>query len=337
MRKPLEILIITSITSIILLTGCSIGKEEQTIQHNDSEQLLSTQTNGPKFYVPSEQDDIISIIDLPSNHILGKIKTGDRPANLAFVPELGKAFVTHLDDKSVGVIDLKNLNITKKIKVGILPHGLALSENHSQLFVTTIGDQYVYVIDTHKEKVSRKINLGSKARTNYPFLYDNRLYVTDHENHLVYVVENDQVVDTYKVSAKPMVCRTSTDGTLLYVASSSYKAIEVFDTKSGKKVDEIKSGDGVTDFVISDKKSILISTNKEENSVSIINLNTNRIIKKLKNLPAPKHISFNEDETKVYFTVSGTNKVVAIEIDTLEISDEIKVGRSPHGIQLNNN
>lgn len=331
MRKTYEILIIIS---LILFTGCSIGKGSS--QYNNSEQLLSTQSTGPKFYVPSEQDDIISIIDLPSNNVLGKIKTGDRPANLAFLPESRKAFVTHLDDKSVGVINLNNLNMTKKITVGILPHGLALSEDHSQLYVTTIGDQYVYVIDTQKEKVNRKIDLGSEARTNYPYLHGNRLYVTDHENHLVYVVEDDQVVDTYKVSAKPMVCRTSTDGSLLYVASSSYKAIEIFDTKTGKKVNEIKTGDGVTDFVISDEKSVLIATNKEENSVSIINLTTNQMIKKINKLPAPKHISFNEDETKVYLTLSGTNKVIAIELDNLKIADEIKVGRSPHGIHLIN-
>jgi YVTN family beta-propeller protein len=150
----------------------------------------------------------------------------------------------------------------------------------------------------------------------------------------VYAIENDKVIGTYKVGGAPMVAKTNLEGNLLYVATSSYKAIEVFDTNTGKKIKEIKSGDDVTDFVISSDETRLVATNKDENSVSIIDLTSDKITKKVKALPAPKHISFNMDESKVYFTLSGTNKVGIIDMKLMKLVDEIKVGSTPHGIQL---
>lgn len=344
MRKKLTIFLCTFILSII--SGCNDTLEEETNNEINSQNIVESNEKGTtkessitqldtlQFYVPSEKDNIISIIDFESNTVIGEIKTGDRPANVSFVNKSQKAFVTHRNGNSVGVIDLSDQKMMKEIEVGKDPHGLALSADQSNLYVTTVGDQYVFVIDTDKEVVKKKIDIGKGAKTNYPYLHGNRLYVTDHENRLVYVIEEDRVIEKYKVSGPPMVARTSSDGTLLYVASSNYNALEVFDTKSGKKIGEIYSGKDVTDFVINNTESILVATNKDENSVSIIDLKTREIKKKIKNLAAPKHISFNFDETKVYFTLSGTNKVASIDLQSLELVGEIVVGSTPHGIEL---
>jgi DNA-binding beta-propeller fold protein YncE len=325
---------VSLVIMLIFLTSCSLYIDKNTNEPKGVTQVDKKEVNSILFYVPSEKENIISIIELPSNQVVGKIETGERPANVVFSHELGKAFVTHRNGDSIGVIDLKSLKMTNEIKVGRDPHALVLS--NEELFVTTVEDQFVYVIDPRKETVSRKIDLGKGAKTNYPYLFEKRLYVTDHHNQTVYVVENDKLIDTYKVGGPPMVARTNKEGNLLYVASSSYKAIEVFDTLNGKKVNELKSGKGVTDFVISGDESLMIVTNKDENSVSIIDLSKEKIVKKIENLNAPKHISFNEDETQVYFTLSGTNKVAAINLETLELGEEIEVGRMPHGISLMN-
>jgi YVTN family beta-propeller protein len=331
--KKLDLILVTWIL-LLLTTSCTLSADKNNSDSKVSIVENKIVTKSAQFYVQSEKENIISIIELPSNQVVGKIETGERPANVVFNQELGKAFVTHRNDDSIGVIDLKSLKMTNEIKVGRDPHALVLSND--ELFVTTVEDQFVYVIDPREETVSRKIDLGKGAKTNYPYLFEKRLYVTDHHNQTVYVVENDKLIDTYKVGGPPMVARTNKEGTLLYVASSSYKAIEVFDTINGKKVNELKSGKGVTDFVITGDESLMIATNKDENSVSIIDLSKEKIVKKIENLNAPKHLSFNEDETQVYFTLSGTNKVAAIHLETLELGEEIEVGHMPHGISLMN-
>jgi YVTN family beta-propeller protein len=157
------------LTCIMLLsmTGRASFFEEETnheknTQQHDSQEMLA-QDDGIQFYVPSEKDNIISIIDIASNNVIREIKTGARPANVIFMEEFGKAFVTHRNGNSVGVIDLKEQTMIKEIKVGNDPHGLALTQDQKQLYVTTVAVQYVYVIDTVKEEVSRTIDLGKGA------------------------------------------------------------------------------------------------------------------------------------------------------------------------------
>lgn len=338
MRKtiiPLFVLII-----YLLLSGCTGNTEKQLEQSKDSEVEVEEvvmdeeQSNGLHFFVPSENDNLISIIDLPSHQVVNSIDVGERPANMVFMKDKDKGFVTHRNGDSVGVIDLNTNQMTKEIKVGIDPHGIALSENEEDVYVTTVEDQYIYIIDTETEEVSKTIDLGTSAKTNYPVLHNEYLYVTDHENHLVYAIKNDQLIDTYKVGGPPMVARTNKDGSLLYVASSSYGSLEVFDTDTGNKVKDIQSGDGVTDFVINEEETHLVATNMAEDSVSIIDLATDEILAKIDSLPAPKHISFNEKESKVYFSLSDTNKIGSIDMETKKLTDEIEVGGKPHGVHL---
>lgn len=327
---------------LLTLTSCSLNFDDNTRQRIGSQEIeiIKNETNDEtelpqdnvQFYVPSEKENSISVIDIPSNKVIQEIKTGERPANVVFANE--KAFVTHRQGNSVGVINLKEMKMIKEIEVGIDPHGIALSNDQKQLYVTTVGDQYVYVIDTVRLEVNRKIDLGEGARTNYPYLHEDILYISDHKNLLVYAVSNDKIIHTYKVNGSPMVIRTISNGNLLYVASSNYNAIEVFNTKSGKKEKDIESGIDVTDFVINEEKAIMVVTNKNDNSVSIIDLQTDKVIKKIQDISAPKHISFNKDMSMVYVTLSGSNKVAVINLETNEYIEEIEVGYNPHGIHL---
>lgn len=321
-----------------VLAGCSFYSENESGDKDNTNEVEPIKTveqiEGDIFFVPSEKDNNITLIDLPSNEILGEIKTGERPANVAFAYEQNKAFVTHRNGNSVGVIDLQQLKMTKEIKVGVDPHALVLSNDNKMLFVTTVGDQFIYVIDTETEDVMNKIDLGSGARTNYPDLQGRTLYVTDHANNLVYQLVDEGLRTTYTVAGSPMVVRVNNKDSLIYVASSNYGAIEVFDSVSGNKVSEISSGDDVTDFVITKNGARLIATNKNEGSVSIIDLTKQSILKKVKNLAAPKHIAFNPDETKVYVSLSATNKVAVIDLETMALETKIKVGEKPHGVQL---
>lgn len=47
---------------------------------------MDTTINDARFYVQSEDQNIISIIDLPSHQISGEISTGDRPAIIVIKP-----------------------------------------------------------------------------------------------------------------------------------------------------------------------------------------------------------------------------------------------------------
>ncbi len=313
----------------LVLTGCAMVTQADLDQQSEAGKL-----NNVQFYVPSEQDDKISIIDIPSSEVVGEVKTGEKPANVTFTSTMRNAYVANQNSGTVGIMDTRDLKMTKEIEVGPLPHGVMLSPDNKKLYVTTVGDQYVNVIDTDKEEVVKQIDMGSGARTNYLQLHDNRLYVSDHQNNRVYVVENDELIDTIETKDTPRVLRTNQDGSQLFVASAGENMIEVFDTTSLKKQKEVQVGKGATDFVITDEGTHLVATNMEGDSVTIQDLQSNKTLKTIEGLESPKHISFNRKQTKVYVTLNGTNKVAVIDIEEQKVIEEIEVGEAPHGIEI---
>lgn len=313
----------------LVLTGCAMVTKADLEKQNEAGKLTNVQ-----FYVPSEQDHKISIIDIPSSEVVGEIKTGKKPANVVFSSTMRNAYVANQNSSTVGVIDTKSLKMTKEIEVGPRPHGVALTPDNKKLYVTAVGDQYVYVIDTEKEKVVNEIDMGAGAKTNYLALHEDRLFVSDHENNRVYVVENDKKVDTLETKQTPRVVRTNQDDSKLYVASAGSSMIEVFDTKSLKKDREVQVGEGATDFVLKEDGTQLVSTNMEAGSVTITDLQSNETLKTIEGLESPKHISFNRKQTKAYVTLNGTNKVAVVDMEKQEVIETIEVGEAPHGIEI---
>ncbi|TFB24054.1 hypothetical protein E3U55_04375 [Filobacillus milosensis] len=322
-----NLLIIALIFISCSLAGCAMVTQDEIDEQNKASQLTSVQ-----FYVPSEADNKISIIDIRSSKVVGEIETGEKPANLVFSSTMRRAYVANQNSSTVGIINTQSLKMTKEIEVGPLPHGIAITPNNKTLYVTTVGDQYVYVINTEQEKVVNQIDLGKGAKTNYPYLNGDQLIVSDHENNRVYLVENNKLTKTFETSSTPRVIKTNNNGNQLYVATS--EQVEVFDIPNGEKVAQFKVGEGVTDFVITEDGSKLISTNMEGKSITIYDLDNQKIIKKLDNISTPKHISFNRKQTKAYITLNGTNKVAVLNMETNEIVEEITVGDAPHGIQI---
>lgn len=311
------------------LSGCAMLSEEEIAERGKAGKLASVQ-----FYVPSEQDNKISIIDIPSSEVVGEIRTGEKPANLVFSSTMRTAYVANNTSGTVGIIDTQNLKMTKEIEVGPLPHGLALSSDNKKLYVTTVGDQFVSLIDTAEEKVIKQIDLGEGAKTNYPYLLNNKLFVSDHENNKVYIVVDDRLTKTIDTANTPRVIKTNEDGSILYVAAGGSQVVETYDANTGEKLNQIEVGQGATDFVINQDASLMVVTNLEGNSVSIVDLKSNQVMKEITGLKGPKHIAFNRKETMAYITLSGSDEVAVLDLDKKEIVNTIQVGAVPHGIQI---
>lgn len=329
----------TVLVSLLLFgTGCAL---EQSEPNRDSDgEAVQTEVDAGKltdvqFYVASETENKISIIDIVSSDVVGEIETDLKPTIITFASTMRYAYVANQDSSTIQLINTQSLQVEKEVEVGPLPHGLALTPDNRTLYVATVGDQYVDVIDTQEMKVVEPIDLGEGSRSNYPYLdEDGTIFVSDHENSAVYVVDPTtlEVSQTIETGEVPRVVRIV--GEHLFVAASEAGQLEQYDKQSGELIRAFEVGHGVTDFVINEDGTMAVTTSMEGNAVSFIDLESGEVTGTMSDLSGAKHLSFNRKETKVYVTLSGSNEVAVIDVESLEVEETIEVGEAPHGIEM---
>jgi YVTN family beta-propeller protein len=326
-------IIVAGLLFSLVGTGCALQTsndiEDQQHENKEAGKLTAVQ-----FYVPSEKDNKISIIDIASSEVVGNIETKEKPTLVAFTSTMREAVVANQNSSSLSLFNTQTLNEEKEIPVGPLPHGIALAPDNDTVYVATVGDSYVDVVSLKEGKVIRQIDIGTGGNTNYLVLEDKLLYVTDYERHKLIVIntETDEIVHEITTGEVPRVVQVSDD--IIYVAASSAGELQLFSAENGLPITSITGVPQITDFVIKEDQSQAIATSLEGNALYLIDLNTKEVISTLNNLAGAKHLAFNRLENRVYVTLSGTNLVQIVDLETFEVEKTIEVGAAPHGIKI---
>jgi YVTN family beta-propeller protein len=200
--------------------------------------FLEVDTINHVLLAAHEKDETSDFIDLNSNKLLARVKTG--PAvHIALVPALSQYFVSDSSDKKVLVLDQKTLS-----KVGeILTEGeldaIVLDTKNQQLYVANDEGTHVYVIDPKAQKITATINIPSAPEY---MVYDessDKIYLNLKEENSIAVIDPT----TNKVAALwPVAPATGPHGLAfnaianhLYVAGANGKLV-VIDSKTGKVI-----------------------------------------------------------------------------------------------------
>lgn len=323
-----------SLLFLLAGTGCALQTPNDILEVKQNENKEAGKLTAVQFYVSSEEDNKISIIDIVSSEVVGNIETKEKPTIVAFTSTMREAIVVNQNSSSLSLFNTQTLNEEKEIPVGPLPHGIALAPNNDTVYVATVGDSYVDVVSLKEGKVVRQIDIGTGGSTNYVVLKDQLLYVTDYERHKLIVIntETDEIVHKITTGEVPRVVQVIDE--IIYVAASSSGELQLFSAQNGELITSITGVPDITDFVIKKDQSQAIATSLEGNALYLIDLEAKEVISTLENLTAAKHLAFNRIESRVYVTLSGTNKVQIVDLETFEIEKTIEVGAAPHGIKL---
>lgn len=316
---------------LLIGTGCALQTTNDTFKE---QQENAGKLSAVQFYVSSEEENKISIIDIVSNEGVGEIETKEKPTIVAFTSTMREALVANQSSSSLSVFNTQTLQEEKEIPVGPMPHGIALAPNNDTVYVATIGDSFVDVVSLREGKVVSQIDIGSGGSTNYLVLEDERLYVTDYKRHKLVVIdtETEKIVHEITTGEVPRVVRVVDD--VIYVAASRAGELQLFSAQTGEKISSISGVPYITDFVIKEDSSQAIATSLEGDALYLIDLIAGKVVSTLEGLSGAKHLAFNRIESRVYVTLSGTNEVQIVDVKNFDIEGTIKVGESPHGITI---
>lgn len=233
------------------------------------------------------------------------------------------AYTANTQQNTVSAIDMSNNAIFATISGIDSPAGVAISPNDSRLYVTNRDSNNVTIIDAIKYRTVGTIPVG-----NMP--YDITLspdgktaYVTNNQDNTVSIINTTEkkVIGTVKVGNGPYgILANPVDGDV-YVIDSLDGTVSVI--RGNSVVDTINAGNGTTKGIaVTPDGSRLFVANTNNNSISIINTTSYKVIDTVNTGKSPYGIAISPDGLYAYISNSGSQNIsiLLISDNTIRVS-----------------
>jgi YVTN family beta-propeller protein len=103
----------------------------------------------------------VSVIDMATNTVTGKIPVGARPGRIAFA-QSGHLYVTNFGSFNVSVIDTSTNTVTGTIGLSLKPSDIAITPDGRSAYVTNLGAPIVSIIPVRTNTVVAAIAVGAQ-------------------------------------------------------------------------------------------------------------------------------------------------------------------------------
>ena len=222
------------------------------------------------------------------------IPVGDLPLNLVVSNNKKWLAITN-NGQSTQTIDLVDLKSGKRVDSIIIAkswYGLAFSRNDQFIYASGGHDNKVnkYRIVNNKLRLTDSLVLGDKwpnrigtAGLDIDETIHNKLFVVTKEDNSLYVfdLKTKKIVNKIALGFEAYTCKLSLDKKKLYISSWGGGKILIYDIAQQKITTEILVGSHPNEMIVSKNGLYLYVANANDNSVSVINTKTNRVIETL--------------------------------------------------------
>jgi YVTN family beta-propeller protein len=286
--------------------------------------------------VISKPGDSLLIIDPATLKTLARVPTGEGPHEVIATADGKTAFVANYGTAqkpgaSLSMIDLIAKKEVKRIELNELvrPHGLA--EAGGGIYFTAEGAQSVARYNASANRVDWQAKTGQKGTHMLAISPDRkRIYTTNIGSDSVSVIElsgSNQAnaaarVTQIAVGKQPEGIALSPDGRELWIGHRVEGLVSIIDTATNKVTGTLNVGEVPLRMTFTpDGKRILIM-NPTGDGLHVIERATRREVKRIEIKGAPVNAVCSPDGRRAYVTVMQASKVVAVDLEKLEIVAE---------------
>src|SRR3984957_15659878 len=245
--------------------------------------------------------------------------------------------------------------IAGTVQVGQDPSYVEVAPNGKFAYITDTGAKAITVLDTVTDLVSKTIPIPEGPPQFASFSNDTRtayvsVYTTSGSVHLIVFIDTatGKVTGTVPVTNHtPGPSEISPNGRYLYVPNHNSMTMSgAMPTMSGPGQDDIdvinvatrKLLDPITvepnpHWIVFGKDGLFYVTDHTSGTITIINSNTNQVVKKFVVGPTPHAIAISPDFSRLAVTSFGANEVFIISTATDKVIATIQVGREPLDIE----
>lgn len=259
---------------------------------------------------------------------------GDLPLNMAVSPSKKLIAVTNNGQsiQSLQLIDVINDKVLSSVVIPKSWYGIKFSSDEKFLYASGGNDNWIlkYKILSNKLVLSDSIKLGDK----WPYkvcptgieLDDAKkiMYIVTKENNTLYFVDlvSKTIKDSIKLEGEAYSCALSPDKKRLYVSVWGADEVVVINTPDRKISAHIEVGDNPNELCLSKSGKFLYVANANDNSVSVINTQTARVIETLSaalfpNAPpgsTSNGLALSTDEKTLYIANADNNCLAIFDV-----------------------
>src|SRR3970040_1301623 len=283
----------------------SLGREPHNVQISPDGKLAWVTNNGEQAmpgmgkggHAAMSAGGEVWAIDTASHAVVAKIPVGKHPAHVVLTPDGRFAYVTNGGEDTVSAVDIEARKVVATIAVGAYPHGIRVSPSGQEAYVANLKGGSVSVIDIRSQKEVAQIPVG-KGPAQTGFAPDGRLaFVSLSQENKVALFDPAarKVVKTIGVGTVPIQVYATPEGTTLFVANQGTrqkpgKTVSVIDLAGGKVTSTVQTGPGAHGVVVDREGRYAYVTNIYENSVSVLDVSSAKVVRNVRGGEAPTGI-----------------------------------------------
>ncbi|MGH9665109.1 MAG: hypothetical protein ACRD9L_11855, partial [Bryobacteraceae bacterium] len=258
-----------------------------------------------RFYISSEGENLMDVVDRRSGKVIKKIPLGTRPNNVAITPDGKRVYVCIRQESWVDVVDTGTLTKVKSIPVGANPHNVYCTPDGKYMLATSMGEHKITAIDIRTEKPAFTIPLGGIPR---PVAIEagkdgvpKRLFVQLSNLHGFEIVD----YGARKVTGKVMLPSAPPDA----------KPLIPFTFSHGMAISP-------------DEKTLWVDS-LLNNAVYVYSLPALRLLASMPVGHGPDWMTFTPDGTRCYVSNAGSDSVSVLDAVNHKEIARIPVGKTP--------
>ncbi len=235
--------------------------------------------------------------DVASGALIKSVEVGNHPAHVVYTNDGKYAWVTNNEDNNVSVIETVDYKVIQTVETGKGPHGFRISADDKFAYVANMGEDTVSVIDIAAMKESKRIKVGATPVTTAITADGKILMVTlNTENVLAIVDLTTEQVDKIEVGIGPAQVYVQADDRYVFVANQGTAenpstTVTKVDLAERKVAATIETGDGAHGLLTSPDTKRLYVTNMFEDTLSIIDNETNQVISTINTGKTPNGVT----------------------------------------------
>ena len=241
------------------------------------------------------------IIDAKTLQLVKVINVDIAPEHLSFSPDSRWYYQGNPEGDSISVIDMVSLTKIKTIPGFAEPLNVTFSSDGSKAYVGNYGAHWVGVIDVRRHELMKKIQVAEVPG----------------------VAKLDPAKYLGEIKGINIAAPTN-DGRLLYAADGDLGVVGVIDTREDKVIKTIRVGKNPWRIYMGHDGKYAITPNNGDETISIIDLQTNKVAATLEAGPDMTGVNFAAGKAFVISSTSGF--VYMYDMKSLRPAGRIKIG-----------
>jgi YVTN family beta-propeller protein len=296
-----------------------------------------------KLYIINTAGDDVTVADVASNKVLGRIEVGPRPHGIAASTSGDLLLVTVEGGKGELVwIDPATDKVVRRLAVGSAPNQLAMTPNGKVAYVPVSGGNY-QIVDVANAKIIDKIFTGGQPHNTVCSADGQRMYLAPMgapKKVTIVDVASHKVVGEIAFSSSVRPVAITRDETKFFAQVDGLVGIEMADVPRRKMIHRVaahvppeleKVGSRSHGLAIRPGDNEVWDCDVERKVVHVYDITAEKP-RQTATIPIGGTVywlTFGPDGKYCYVAVRSANEVAVVDITSRQVVDRIPAGKEP--------